>query len=317
MNGRHVEIVEVGPRDGLQNEKTLLPTEAKLELIRRALRAGLRRIEATSFVNPRLVPQMADAEAVMAGVAADGFLPEGVDRSEVAYIGLVLNSRGLDRALAAGVDEVNVVLPVSETFSQRNQNISVPRMLDVADEIAARAAAAGVRRSAVLATAFGCPFEGEIDPDAVLAVAERCLRAGYVEIALADTIGVGVPGQVRRLVDGVRALPGADVVRLRAHFHNTRNTGYANALAAVESGVTELDASLGGIGGCPFAPNATGNVATEDLDYLLSRSGYDTGLTLDALADTGTWIAARLEMAPPALLGRAGPFPPPPRADQG
>jgi hydroxymethylglutaryl-CoA lyase len=309
VSGRRVEIVEVGPRDGLQNEKTLLPAETKLELIRRAVRAGLRRIEATSFVHPKLVPQMADAEAVMAGVHADGFLPEGIDRSEVSYIGLVLNARGLDRALAAGVDEVNVVIPVSETFSERNQNISVARMLDLADEIADRAAEAGVRRSAVMATAFGCPFEGEIDPDAVLAVAARCLRAGYTEIALADTIGVGVPEQVRTLVDGVRALPGGEEVRLRAHFHNTRNTGYANAVIAVESGVTELDASLGGIGGCPFAPNATGNIATEDLDYLLSRSGYDTGLTLDALADTGTWIASLLDVTAPALLGRAGPFP--------
>src|SRR5919202_5777527 len=231
-----VEIVEVGPRDGLQNEATLLPTAAKVELVRRALAAGVRRVEATSFVHPRLVPQMADAEAVMAGVLAEGFLPEGVAREDVSYIGLVLNARGLDRALAAGVDEVNVVIAASETFSQRNQNISVPRMLDAADEIADRAASAGVRRSAVISTAFGCPFEGEVDPDAVLAIADRCLRAGYTEIAVADTIGVGVPRQVRALVDGVRALPGGDRVQLRAHFHNTRNTGYANAVAAVESG---------------------------------------------------------------------------------
>ena len=305
-----VEIVEVGPRDGLQNEKTLLPTEAKVELVRRALRAGIRRVEVTSFVHPRLVPQMADAEAVMAGVTADGFLPAGVDRADVTYIGLVLNPRGLERALAAGVDEVNVVVCASETFSERNQNVSVPRMLDAADEMAARAADAGVRRSVVIATAFGCPFEGEVDPEAVFAIADRCLRAGYTEIAVADTIGVGVPHQVRTLVAGVRALPGGEGVGLRAHFHNTRNTGYANALAAVESGVTALDASVGGIGGCPFAPNATGNIATEDLDYLLQRSRYETGLDLEGLADTGLWIAGRLDIPPPALLGRAGPFPP-------
>ncbi len=306
---RDVEIVEVGPRDGLQNESVLLPTDVKVELVRRALAAGVRRVEVTSFVHPRLVPQMADAEAVMEGVLAAGFLPDGVARDDVTYIGLVLNGRGLDRALAAGVDEVNVVIAASETFSRRNQNTGVPEMLDAADDIAARAEAAGVRRSAVISTAFGCPFEGEVAPEAVLAVARRCLDAGYTEVALADTIGVGVPAQVRSLAAAVRELPGGDVVRLRAHFHNTRNTGYANALAAVESGVQVLDASLGGIGGCPFAPNATGNIATEDLQYLLERSGFRTGLHLPALADTGTWVSGQLGKEAPALLGRAGGFP--------
>jgi hydroxymethylglutaryl-CoA lyase len=306
-----VEIVEVGPRDGLQNESVLLPTEAKVELVRRALAAGVRRIEAVSFVHPRLVPQMADAEGVMAAVTAPGFLPGGVGRSDVRFIGLVLNERGLDRALAAGVDEVNVVVAASDTFSHRNQNMSTAAMLDAAEAIAARAGEAGVGRSLVIATAFGCPFEGEIDPDAVLAIADRALRAGYTEVAVADTIGVGVPAQVRALVAGVRALPGGGGVRLRAHFHNTRNTGYANALAAVESGVEVLDASIGGIGGCPFAPNATGNIATEDLQYLLERSGHRTGLTLDELAATGTWIAQALGKEAPALLGRAGGFPRP------
>jgi hydroxymethylglutaryl-CoA lyase len=305
-----VEIVEVGPRDGLQNEKTLLPTRVKAELVRRAVEAGLRRIEVTSFAHPRLVPQMADAEAVMAAVTADGFLPEGVDRNDVTYIGLVLNERGLDRALDTGVDEINVVVAASETFSQRNQNISVAAMLDAADAIAARAGKAGIGRSLVVSTAFGCPFEGEVPPDAVLAIADRALRAGYDEVAVADTIGVGVPRQVHRLVAAIRGLTGADAVRLRAHFHNTRNTGYANALAAAEDGVGALDASLGGIGGCPFAPNATGNIATEDLDYLLTRSGWTTGLRLEGLSTTGTWIAAQLSITAPALLGRAGPFPP-------
>jgi hydroxymethylglutaryl-CoA lyase len=305
-----VEIVEVGPRDGLQNETTLLPTEAKAELVRRALDAGLRRIEVTSFVHPRLVPQMADAEAVLAAVTADDFLPEGVDRQDVTYVGLVLNERGLDRALAAGVDEVNVVVAASETFSQRNQNIGVAAMLDAADTIAARAGEAGVRCSLVISTAFGCPFEGEVPPDAVLAIADRALRAGYGEVAVADTIGVGVPRQVHELVAGIRGLADGTALRLRAHFHNTRNTGYANALAAAESGVAALDASLGGIGGCPFAPNATGNIATEDLDYLLTRSGWTTRLQPEDLATTGTWIAAQLSITAPALLGRAGPFPP-------
>jgi len=306
----HVEIVEVGPRDGLQNEKSLLPTEVKAQLVRRAVDAGLRRIEVTSFVHPRLVPQMADAEAVLAAVTADGFLPEGVDRNEVTYIGLVLNERGLDRALDAGVDEINVVVAASETFSRRNQNTSVAAMLDAADAIAARAGDAGIGRSLVISTAFGCPFEGEVPPDAVLAIADRALRAGYDEVAVADTIGVGVPRQVQGLVAVIRGLAGGKAVRLRAHFHNTRNTGYANALAAAENGIGALDASLGGIGGCPFAPDATGNIATEDLDYLLARSGWTTGLRLDELATTGRWIAAQLSITAPALLGRAGPFPP-------
>jgi hydroxymethylglutaryl-CoA lyase len=308
MSAPRVEVVEVGPRDGLQNEDVLLPLEAKVEFVRRALAAGVRRIEVASFVHPKLVPQMADAESVVAGVLDHGF-PQDVAREDVTLIGLVLNGRGLDRALAAGVDEVNVVIAASETFSQRNQNTSVAAMLDAAQDIAARAAAAGVRCSAVVSTAFGCPFEGEVALDAVLAVVARCLDAGYREVALADTIGAGVPAQVRSLTVAVRQLPGGDRARLRAHFHNTRNTGYANALAAVESGVEVLDASLGGIGGCPFAPNATGNIATEDLQYLLERSGYATGLRLSALAETGTWVAEQLGKETTALLGRAGGFP--------
>ncbi|HEX2810106.1 MAG TPA: hydroxymethylglutaryl-CoA lyase [Kineosporiaceae bacterium] len=302
-----VEIVEVGPRDGLQNEAALLPTEAKLELIRRALSAGVRRIEAVSFVHPRLVPQMADAEAVMDGVRADGFLPAGVAPGDVRFIGLVLNPRGLARALTAGVDEVNVVVAASEGFAHANQNSTVDALIEAAGEIAEQARAAGVPASVVISTAFGCPFDGEVAPDAVLAVARRLIDAGFEELAVADTIGVGVPAQVRELVTRIAAVAGG--VRLRAHFHNTRNTGYANALAAVEAGVGVLDASVGGIGGCPFAPNATGNIATEDLVYLLHRSGYRTGLDLAGLADTGLWVGDQLGRHAPALLGRAGPFP--------
>ena len=304
-----VEIVEVGPRDGLQNEATLLSAADKLELIRRAIEAGARRIEATSFVNPRLVPQMADAESVMAGVRAPGFLPDGVRAGDVRYIGLVLNLRGLDRALAAGVDEVNVVVVASETFSRRNQGVGIAEMLDSADHILARAKTAGVGTSVVISTAFGCPFEGEVPPEQVLEIAARCLAAGPDEVAIADTIGVGVPPQVRRLVAGLRDLPGGADVTLRAHFHNTRNTGYANALAAVEAGVAVLDSSLGGIGGCPFAPRATGNIATEDLAYLLRRSGIHTGIDVGLAAATGTWVCDRLGKPAPALLGRAGDFP--------
>jgi hydroxymethylglutaryl-CoA lyase len=305
--GGAVEIVEVGPRDGLQNEAALLATEAKLELIHRALAAGVRRIEAVSFVHPRLVPQMADAEAVMEGVRADGFLPPGVATSDFHFIGLVLNPRGLARALDAGVDEVNVVVAASEGFARANQNSTVDGLVEAAGEIAGQARAAGLPTSVVISTAFGCPFDGEVPPEAVVAVAQRLIDAGFQELAVADTIGVGVPAQVRDLVTRIAAVAGG--VRLRAHFHNTRNTGYANALAAVEAGVEVLDASVGGIGGCPFAPNATGNIATEDLVYLLHRSGYPTGLDLAALAATGLWVGERLGRQAPALLGRAGEFP--------
>lgn len=303
-----VQIVEVGPRDGLQNEATLLPTADKVLLIRRLIAAGARRVEAASFVHPRLVPQMADAEDVLAAVRADGFLPPGVRRDEVTFIGVVLNPRGLDRALAAGVDEVNLVAAASEEFSRRNQGAGIAEVLAEVDAMAGRARAAGVGVSAVISTSFGCPFEGDVRPDAVLGVARRFVAAGVGELAVADTIGVGVPQQVRALVELIRGL--APELPLRAHFHNTRNTGYANALAAVESGVRVLDASVGGIGGCPFAPNATGNIATEDLAYLLHRSGWHTGVDLDATADAGLWLGGLLGHQVPALLGRAGGFPP-------
>ncbi|MEV4136056.1 hydroxymethylglutaryl-CoA lyase [Dactylosporangium sp. NPDC049742] len=282
-----VEIVEVGPRDGLQNEKVLLPTEVKVDYITRALDAGIRRLEAVAFVHPGRVPQMADAEAVMAAVPR---------RPGVTYIGLVLNRRGLDRALAAGVDEVNMVVVASDEFSRRNQGTTTAAALDVWHEVAA----AGIPASLTIAAAFGCPFTGAVPVDRVLGIAASALQSGPREIAIADTIGVGVPTQVRELVHGLRDLG----VPLRAHFHNTRNTGYANAVAALEAGVATLDASIGGIGGCPFAPRATGNIATEDLTYLLHGMGVETGLDLPALAGTGTWIAARLGIQAPAMLGR-------------
>ncbi|MEU8003029.1 hydroxymethylglutaryl-CoA lyase [Catellatospora sp. NPDC049111] len=296
-----MEIVEVGPRDGLQNEKTLLSTEVKVEYITRSIAAGVRRIEAVAFAHPARVPQMADAEAVLAAVPR----PAGV-----SYIGLVLNRRGLDRALAsAGVDEVNYVLVATDEFSQRNQGMSTAASLAQWDEVAAGARAAGLRATLTVAAAFGCPFTGEVSAEHVAGLV-AAVRTRPDEICLADTIGVGVPRQVAELVPAVRAV--APGVALRAHFHNTRNTGYANALAALDYGVSALDASTGGIGGCPFAPAATGNIATEDLAYLLERSGIDTGVRLDRLADTGTWIANQLDVTAPAMLGRAGPFPPSP-----
>ncbi|GAA4055357.1 hydroxymethylglutaryl-CoA lyase [Actinomadura miaoliensis] len=294
----HTTVLEVGPRDGLQNEQRTLSPEDRIAFITRCVEAGTRRIEAVSFVNPRRVPQMAGAEEVMAGVPR---------RDGVAYSGLVLNRRGLDRALAAGVDEVNVVVVASDTFSVRNQGCTTAQMLDAWDEIAAAAADAGVPAGVTIATAFGCPFEGETPPDRVAEIARRAHAAGAFEIALADTIGVGVPAQVRDLTRRTReAAPGTP---LRFHFHNTRNTGYANALTALDEGAATLDASAGGFGGCPFAPSATGNIATEDLLYALHRSGVETGIDMEAVAETGAWLGELLGEQPPALLGRAGPFP--------
>jgi hydroxymethylglutaryl-CoA lyase len=298
-----VEIIEVSPRDRLQNESVLLPTATKLELVRRAVAAGARRIEAVSFVRPDAVPAMADAEAVMAGVER---------RPDVSYIGLVLNRRGFDRAVQAGVDEINVVVPMTETFGRRNQNAGAGDLMAMAEEVAVRAVGAGLPCSVTLAVAFGCPFEGEVDPVRVVEFAVRSARAGASEVALADTIGVGVPAQVGSLVMALReALAGVGDPALRMHFHNTRNTGYANAVAALDLGVTRLDASIGGIGGCPFAPRATGNIATEDLVYLLERSGVRTGLNLEQLIATAGFLGDVLGGQVPALLPRAGAFPTP------
>jgi hydroxymethylglutaryl-CoA lyase len=294
-----VEIVEVGPRDGLQNEDVVVDTATKVSLIERMLDAGVRRVEATSFVHPKRVPQMADADAVMAAVPRD---------RGASYIGLVLNERGLDRALAAGVDEVNVVVVATETFSQRNQGVGVDGMLDAWQRIARRSRDAGLRTSVTISAAFGCPFEGEVPAQRVVEIADRAATAGPDEIALADTIGVGVPPQVTGLVRAVREEVGG--IPLRCHFHNTRNTGFANVVAALDAGVAALDASVGGIGGCPFAPAATGNIATEDLIYLLDRMGVTHGVDLELASRTAEWIGDQLGSTVPGLLSRAGPFPP-------
>lgn len=298
MVARTVQVVEVGPRDGLQNEATLVATPDKVRYVEALVAAGLRRIEAASFVHPDRVPQMADAEAVMAGVPR---------RPGVSYAGLVLNVRGLRRAVDAGVDEVNVVVVASDTFSRRNQGTTTAQGVAVAQDVVRGAAEAGLRTTVTIAAAFGCPFEGEVPVDRVVDVARRCAEAAPDEIALADTIGVGVPADVTRRLGAVRAVVGQP---LRCHFHNTRNTGYANAIAAVDAGVAALDASSGGIGGCPFAPAATGNIATEDLQYLLQRSGVDTGLALEALLAPSVLVAGLLRADLPALLPRAGGFPP-------
>ncbi|MDX6742641.1 hydroxymethylglutaryl-CoA lyase [Actinocorallia sp. A-T 12471] len=294
----HTTVLEVGPRDGLQNEARALSPDDRIALIARCVEAGVRRIETVSFVNPRRVPQMAGAEEVMKGVPrVDG----------VSYSGLVLNRRGLDRALDAGVDEVNVVVVASDTFCQRNQGCTTEEALTAWDDIAASAHAAGVPVGMTIAAAFGCPFEGETPPARVAEIARRAEAAGAFEVALADTIGVGVPAQVRDL--SRRTKQAAPTAALRFHFHNTRNTGYANALTALDEGAAVLDASAGGFGGCPFAPAATGNIATEDLLYALHRSGVETGIDMTAIAETGTWLGTLLDKPAPALLGCAGGFP--------
>jgi hydroxymethylglutaryl-CoA lyase len=296
---KRVEIVEVGPRDGLQNEALALDVEAKLDFIARLKACGVRRLEAVSFVNPRRVPQMAGAEEIMAGLPADPAL---------SRIGLVLNERGWDRAVAAGCDEANIVVCASDGFGIRNQGASVAEQIATMAAIAERRAKeGGPRLSLTISVAFGDPFDGEVSEDQVVAIAREAAALNIPEIALGDTIGVADPWTVRARIEAVRkAAPNA---RIRMHFHNTRNTGLANAYASVEAGVNVLDASCGGIGGCPFAPNATGNIATEDLVYMLNRAGIETGLDLDGLIETGRWVCKKLGKEPPSALTRAGVFP--------
>jgi hydroxymethylglutaryl-CoA lyase len=296
---KFIEIVEVGPRDGLQNEKAIVEVAGKLDFIGRLEACGARRIEAVSFVNERRVPQMAGAEAIMAE------LPRAEGRSR---IGLVLNERGWDRAVAAGVDEANVVVCATDGFGIRNQGASVmDQMAALAAIVGRQKAEGGPPISVTVSVAFGCPFDGEVSEDQVAALAREAGALGVTEIALGDTIGVADPWTVRRRIEAVRkAAPDA---RLRMHFHDTRNTGLANAFASVEAGVGVLDASCGGLGGCPFAPAATGNIATEDLVYMLTRAGYETGYDLGALIETGRWIGERIGKPPVSALSRAGGFP--------
>jgi isopropylmalate/homocitrate/citramalate synthase len=289
-----VTICDVGPRDGLQNQPKTLAPQVRAELVERLADAGLRRIEAVSFVNPKLVPQMAGAEDVI----------ERVERRDgVVYAGLALNERGYDRLSAAGLDEVHFAFAATETFNRRNQNATVDESVAAAERIAGRADADGIRSTVTIGVAFGCPFEGRVDPGRVADLAER-LAPSFDEVVFADTIGVAVPRQIRDVLGRVN-LPGTAV---GAHLHNTRNTGYANALAALESGATLLDASIGGIGGCPFAPRATGNIATEDLVYVLHGEGIDTGIDLEALISVAEWLEGVLERPLEGHVYRAGAF---------
>lgn len=292
-----ITIVEVGPRDGLQNEAVVVDTDTKVEFIAKCVAAGVQRIEAASLVNPKRVPQMADGEAVLAQLPPDA----------ASYIGLVLNERGFDRALDTQVDEVNLVVMVTDTFSLKNQGMTTAEAIAAVAAIAPRAKGAGLPVSVTLSASFGCPYEGEVDVARLVDVATQVAAAGIDELAIADTIGVAVPRDVQRRLS---AVSDAVEVPLRVHVHNTRNTGYASALAAADAGVSVLDASLGGIGGCPFAPRATGNIATEDLVFALERSGFDTGLDLDALCRASDWLGDQLGRPTPGLVAKAGGFPP-------
>ena len=291
-----MNVVDVGPRDGLQNEPEVLEPEVRAELAGRIAKAGVSAVEVASFVDPRRVPQMAGAEEVVAGL-------ERVDG--VVYAGLALNERGYDRLAAAGLDEVRFAFGATESFNERNQNASVAESLEAALRIVSRAKEDGLRSAVTISVAFGCPFEGRVDEGRVLELARELAEAEPDTLVLADTIGVGVPAQVRRLVSQAASLG----VPVGGHFHNTRSTGYANAIAALEAGATILDASVGGLGGCPFAPRATGNIATEDLVYLLHGEGVETGIDLDALVAVSEWLEGVLGRRLEGQLYRAGVFP--------
>ncbi|GLQ23717.1 hydroxymethylglutaryl-CoA lyase [Algimonas ampicilliniresistens] len=295
---RTIEILDVTARDGLQNEARMFSTAEKLDLIGRALSAGAKRIEVASFAHPKYVPQMADAEAVIAGLPRD---------TDATFIGLVMNERGVDRALKTDVHELGLVAAASDTFATKNQNQTRDESVEMACDMSEKAQTADRAFNVTIATAFGCPFEGEIAEDTVISMVHRFADAGFEEVAIADTIGVANPWQVSSMFERVaRELPH---LSMRAHFHNTRNTGLANVHAAIQAGVTTIDASIGGIGGCPFAPNATGNVPSEDVVYMLERAGYATGYDLNAIIETAHWLSKVMEKQLPGMVSRAGGFP--------
>lgn len=295
---RSISIIEVGPRDGLQSEPEILTTATKIEFIERAIDAGIRRTEVTSFVHPKRVPQMADAEAVIRG------LPQ---RDDVIYIGLVLNRRGFDRARDVNIDEIGMAVVASDTYNQRNQGVPTIESIKAWLDIAKDAKAAGIRANIMVSSAFGCPFEGEVPLSRVLDIVDQVMEGDPVELGIADSIGVAVPNQVTELIEAVKER--APNVPIRCHFHNTRNTGLANAQAALDAGVDSLDASIGGIGGCPFAPAATGNIPTDDMLYMFDRSGVETGVSLEKIIETSNWLAEQLGHGVPAMLPKAGIFP--------
>ena len=293
-----VSILEVGPRDGLQSEPEILPTEIKKEFITRTINAGIKNIEVTSFVHPKKVPQMADAEKLVES------LP---DRDDVTYIGLIMNQRGFERARDCGIDEVGMVIVSTDTYNMKNQNVVTQQSIDNWLDIASSAKSAGIRTSVVIACSFGCPYEGEVDPEHIASIAEQILKGEPDVLGLADSVGVAVPNQIKTTFSLIKDL--APTIPLRTHLHNTRNTGLANAAAAVETGVSIIDASTGGIGGCPFAPKATGNIPTDDLLYMLDRSGIETGVNLNEIVKTTDWLENQLGRTVPAMVPKAGIFP--------
>jgi hydroxymethylglutaryl-CoA lyase len=304
MTRASVEIVEVGVRDGLQNESRIFTTLQKIDMVRQAIGAGIKRIEVASFVNPKLVPQMADAERVVKE------LPR---HDDVTYVGLVLNKRGYFRAIEArdehrhGLDEIGCVAVASDTFGQKNQGMTRLESLTAAKEVIKLGNLDALPTQVTISASFGCPFEGDIDPKIVIDMCKSLAEVNPKEIAIADTIGVAGPGQVEDLFSAVsEAIPH---IQLRAHFHNTRNTGIASSWAAYQGGARVIDASIGGLGGCPFAPNATGNIATEDLVFMLNRSGVETGVDVDKLIEITKWLEGIFEKPLPSALAKAGNFP--------
>ena len=293
-----IEIIDVAPRDGLQSQPKLVDTNTKIELVKRLIEAGVGRIEVVSFVNPKRVPQMADAEEVIK------LLPK---RDDVTYIGLVLNMRGFERAVKSKIDEINCVVVASDTFNQRNQGVTTEQTMQSIEEIAIQSKSTELTCGVTISAAFGCPFEGEVPVSRVVELAKRLINMGIDEIVLADTIGAGGPSDVSKVVSSVREVTGD--TPLRCHFHNTRNTGVANVYAAIMEGVRKFDASCGGVGGCPFAPSATGNVATEDLLYMIHRMGFETGISIEGIMETARWLEGPLETQMPSMVTRAGLFP--------
>jgi len=293
-----VSLLEVGPRDGLQSEPTILPTDVKRDFIIKTMDAGIKQIEVTSFVHPKKVPQMADAEKLVES------LP---DREDVSYIGLIMNQRGFERARDCGIDEVGMVIVSTDTYNMKNQNVVTQESIDNWLRIASDAKSAGIRTNVIIACSFGCPYEGEVDPELIASIAEKVLEGEPNILGLADSVGVAVPNQVKKTFSLIKEL--APNIPLRTHLHNTRNTGLANAAAAIEAGVSIIDASTGGIGGCPFAPKATGNIPMDDLLYMLDRSGIETGVNLKKIVSTSEWLEEKLEHSVPAMVPKAGIFP--------
>lgn len=293
-----LEIIDVSARDGLQNEARIFSTEEKTALINKAISAGFKRLEVASFVHPKRVPQMADAEAVIAALPA---------REDITFIGLVMNMRGVERALETKVDELGCVCVATDTFADKNQGQTSWESVQGCIDMIKRALSEGRSANVTIGASFGCPFEGEVKVQHVVDMAKALAEAGPREISLADTIGVGNPWQTRELFTAVaKAVPD---MPLRGHFHNTRNTGLSNAYAAIEVGVSALDVSIGGIGGCPFAPKATGNVPAEDMIYMLERGGLATAISLSEAVSAANWLEKIMDRPLPGMVSRAGGFP--------